>query len=286
MPHSPELIANILCHIQQSYPAEHRFEIERPLFLKDRRMQPDIQVFDQAGELVCVVEIGYTRPEKLKRYRQLDIPDVRWYSKAGELVDDYVSIERKIEVIERSFVFKGDPWRQVYAVPDDQAVPCGAVIRQINDFYEHRSWRNLRALLKLADEHELWELSDNDRRWLRSGDWLDLREFVFEHNQFLECEAAFYSNGGAIFCVSHCLLCDEVSEIYASSWFDQLLVNRGHPREYDALWTFQDFLNLHERQAAKLPIAPVPFAEIVGHVEAEWGIRIDLAELEPAQWVG
>jgi len=44
-------------------------------------MAPDILVLDFDGRLLCVVEIGYTRPEKLGRYQALGIPDVRWYAK-------------------------------------------------------------------------------------------------------------------------------------------------------------------------------------------------------------
>jgi hypothetical protein len=47
-------------------------------------MLPDIAVlFD--SKPVCVVEIGYTRPEKLSAYRAMGIPDVRWYDKRGRL---------------------------------------------------------------------------------------------------------------------------------------------------------------------------------------------------------
>jgi hypothetical protein len=48
-------------------------------------MLPDIQVVDEGGAVHCVVEVGYTRPEKLTRYRALGIPDVRWYAKDGTL---------------------------------------------------------------------------------------------------------------------------------------------------------------------------------------------------------
>ena len=50
-------------------------------WLSDDRMAPDILVLDFDGRLLCVVEIGYTRPEKLGRYQALGIPDVRWYAK-------------------------------------------------------------------------------------------------------------------------------------------------------------------------------------------------------------
>jgi hypothetical protein len=54
------------------------------LTLGGRRMLPDILVRDQNGRMVCVVEIGNTRPEKLIAcHDDLEIPDVRWYAFEG-----------------------------------------------------------------------------------------------------------------------------------------------------------------------------------------------------------
>lgn len=59
---------------------------------------PDITIRDHKGNVVCVVEIGYTRPEKLRAYRKLKIPDVRWYSKSGELVTEWDIVQQIVHV--------------------------------------------------------------------------------------------------------------------------------------------------------------------------------------------
>jgi hypothetical protein len=82
---------------------------------------PDIQVHSETNELVCVVEIGYTRPEKIKRYRQLGIGDVRWYSKDGELInaeERTVVVERRVRHILRDDdPYKGCPICEEMACP-------------------------------------------------------------------------------------------------------------------------------------------------------------------------
>ena len=88
MSHSPELIRAVQDLVEVDYPpAQHVFVIERAI--PGTRMFPDILVKTPTGEMVCVVEIGYTRPEKLTRYRELGIPDVRWYDKAAQLHTDW-----------------------------------------------------------------------------------------------------------------------------------------------------------------------------------------------------
>jgi hypothetical protein len=88
MPHPVELIQRITALIQSDYPADqYSFITEKAI--PGTRMYPDILVCDQDGNHCCVVEIGYTRPEKLTAYRNdLKIPDVRWYDKAGNLHAD------------------------------------------------------------------------------------------------------------------------------------------------------------------------------------------------------
>jgi len=85
MPHKKELIKKISNIVEKDYPKgrDFKYEYEQTLFGSKPRIEPDIQVFND-GALVCVVEIGYTRPEKLNKYYKLEIPDIRWYSKDGE----------------------------------------------------------------------------------------------------------------------------------------------------------------------------------------------------------
>lgn len=88
MSHNADLIQSILAIVQKDYPADQfRFVTEKAI--PGTRMRPDILVCDLEDRLRCVVEIGYTRPEKLTSYRdKLKIPDVRWYDKQGNLHAD------------------------------------------------------------------------------------------------------------------------------------------------------------------------------------------------------
>jgi hypothetical protein len=86
MSHDPTLIRRICEDLEKDYdPSLYEYVIERPI-LKSR-MFPDVATIERSsGIFQCVVEIGYTRPEKVTAYReQLKIPDVRWYCLQGIL---------------------------------------------------------------------------------------------------------------------------------------------------------------------------------------------------------
>jgi hypothetical protein len=88
MGHARELLERIAAKVERSWPSKNGYVYiyEKPV---TKGMLPDIQVLDQRGTVRCVVEIGYTRPEKLTAYRQrLKIEDVRWYDKHGVLHGD------------------------------------------------------------------------------------------------------------------------------------------------------------------------------------------------------
>jgi hypothetical protein len=88
MSHSRELIRMIAEKIFVDYPEAEGYEYVYERSINGTRMMPDIHVL-RGRKVVCAVEIGYTRPEKLTAYRkQLSIPDVRWYSKDGTLHGD------------------------------------------------------------------------------------------------------------------------------------------------------------------------------------------------------
>ena len=84
MSHSKHLIEKIAAIIAIEFPSEAGY-----LYIFEKKLgqgaMPDIVV--KLGERVlCAVEIGYTRPEKLTAYReQYNIPDVRWYDRSGRL---------------------------------------------------------------------------------------------------------------------------------------------------------------------------------------------------------
>jgi hypothetical protein len=105
MPHSKELIDQILTKVAADYPQADGYNYVIEQAITGTRMFPDIVVM--IGEdIVCAVEIGYTRPEKLTAYRQqLKIPDVRWYDKSGVLHGD---VEERSVLVKTSIEPDGD----------------------------------------------------------------------------------------------------------------------------------------------------------------------------------
>jgi hypothetical protein len=102
MPHPKSLLDSIRRELERDYPPSQfaYFEEQTLKEISGPRMMPDFAVRDgESQELVCLVEIGYTRPEKLQAYRRLGISDVRWYSKAGQLITDH-----EYTVITRQYV--------------------------------------------------------------------------------------------------------------------------------------------------------------------------------------
>ena len=103
MPHPKSLIESIRQQIERSYPSSNGFfyEFETRLIESPMRVFPDITVRNRDKQIVCLVEIGYTRPEKLKEYRsRLGIADVRWYAKDGELITEW---EQTIEIVKLEY---------------------------------------------------------------------------------------------------------------------------------------------------------------------------------------
>jgi hypothetical protein len=116
MSHSSKLINRFLHEIKKTYPERSgvQYIIEQRLKGSEINIQPDIQVIDRDDNIVCVVEIGYTRPEKLALYKKVQIPDIRWYSKDGEFLNPHEHIHTTIAQIKYYDVFpEEDTWREV-----------------------------------------------------------------------------------------------------------------------------------------------------------------------------
>jgi len=112
-------------------PGEFQFEHETYLKVRGSRMAPDITIRNAAGEIVCLIEIGYTRPEKLTVYRDiLRIQDVRWYDKQGVLHES-PTIKREVVVRQE---------RIEYSIADEIPVRCfpvkAACEQCCDDLYE------------------------------------------------------------------------------------------------------------------------------------------------------
>ncbi len=130
MSHPAELIAAILAQVEADYPPEaHAYAIER--MIPGTRYMPDILVSSTGGRMLCAVEIGYTRPEKLTGYRALGISDVRWYDKQGELHPGWetkaVRAEVRISGLEPDEVAVYDLFDEIDCPDCHWCGPCGCV---------------------------------------------------------------------------------------------------------------------------------------------------------------
>ncbi len=93
--HPEELLEECVMHLEETFPVDkyvYIFEQRLP----NTRFIPDILVVSlEDTKVVCIVEVGYTRPEKLAAYIERGVPDVRWYSKDMVLLSHYTNKKRK-----------------------------------------------------------------------------------------------------------------------------------------------------------------------------------------------
>ena len=122
-------------------------------------MFPDIAIANRrTRKICCVVEIGYTRPEKLAAYRlQLKIPDVRWYDKAGNLHNK--EIDRETKIITKRVVFEPDGDFSAYVI--DDSVPCfsESCEEEAGDADDDEAWLYLQTSVMsvlITDWHYAW----------------------------------------------------------------------------------------------------------------------------------
>lgn len=178
MPHPTELLRKILVMVERDYPpSRYRYAIEK--FLPGSpRVAPDIAVFGPKNEALCVVEIGYTRPEKLTAYRHSrKIADVRWYDKTGLLHGD---VQEKTVRLTVAF----DTDMEVTVYNPFNLVPCFASDcysdppDDCEDFDEEME----NALDGAQDSVESVIITDDARAWIFNfcdkcgGSWLSSQE--------------------------------------------------------------------------------------------------------------
>jgi hypothetical protein len=216
MGHPAELLDNIAKQLGSTYPAEHfKYVYEKPLRLSDRANQPDIQVF-HGEKLLCAVEIGYTRPEKLKHYKTTGVPDVRWYSKSGELIDVcQFKVPKKLEV---EVSFKTDPHDVWYSVcTTNETCPAFkdaiyALWESVHAIPKERKFSRLRAASRAMqtypalDFHEVY-LRDAD--WSLFDDECGFDPLIDQLDNVRDCAIHKFSNGSYGFGVACCDGCDD-----------------------------------------------------------------------------
>jgi len=208
MGHSRELLDRIAADVAATWPPArgYRVEFERPL-PGVRGMLPDIQVVDSAGKVHCVVEIGYTRPEKLTHYRASGIEDVRWYDKAGNLHEGPVL---RTVVVQRTEAVPS-PAEAAFKQVDIYGVECVGCVEGFIESYCGAHFDLSDALGDVADEADGEADGEDDgcdcspRRKLTDKQFEIAHEAALE--EFYDTRLTVVSNGyrwiGLFFC-DHC----------------------------------------------------------------------------------
>jgi len=284
MPHPKELIEKIAEDLRKSYPDDaYKYVIEQGYKLKTRKMQPDIQVFDNEENLLCCVEIGYTRPEKLKQYHADGVPDVRWYSKAGELIDLNVKRERVIVEQEILKVLPSSLARsEVLCFEWYRDFPCSHGEEEGSAIAECPSARHAEHL---PDEHYLLGFM-SDRKWKDIEDWR------LENPALWETDGIAFASPSFLLIVGRCDICGQVfyssggdAVFYGSSG---LIVEPGFGRpQYSPLDSFECFQKYWDRlhRIGEDNPGRTSFSLIKECIKAEFDFDFPLEELKcPTGW--
>jgi hypothetical protein len=105
MSHKKDLLKKIAAHLRETYPYEEFKYLYETVFVgpEKQRIYPDIQVIKKRERLlVCIVEIGYTRPEKLEYYCSLNGPEVRWHSRDGRLTKITILQQPPVAIVSKN----------------------------------------------------------------------------------------------------------------------------------------------------------------------------------------
>jgi hypothetical protein len=216
--HPKELLQAIMETIKRSYPATegYRYLLEQRLCGFAKNIQPDIQVLKRNGKVVCVVEIGYTRPEKIRWYRKLEIPDIRWLDMFGNAVDPFASTTKVVkEVAWRPA--QEERWRYVII---RQGIRCEGCFNELLEEVEEQYGKDSSDALSQAD-NQYWDEAD--------------------------VLAEFWSNGSRGFVLAYCDVCGDNFLINNTCYEDEIL-NFTNERGY---YDHDAFIAEHYHQSAE-----------------------------------
>lgn len=177
MSHPRELIERIAELLCVDYPKKDGYRYIFEKAIPGTRMMPDIVVVFGA-EIVCAVEIGYTRPEKLTAYRtRHNIADVRWYDKSGVLhggVDERsVRVGVTVEPAGEFFTYSVSEYVQCFECEGSEGprrVPSNVAARYIRRFGDAYDVRQESALECEYQDVQTTVITDYARFWLPSLD--------------------------------------------------------------------------------------------------------------------
>ncbi|MEI9478771.1 MAG: hypothetical protein WCO26_19675 [Deltaproteobacteria bacterium] len=187
-----------MTEIKKTYLPEsgYKYLIEEKLKGSEIDIQPDIQVIDETGHVICVVEIGYTRPEKMALYKELKIPDIRWYSKDGKFVNPHEHIQMTEVQVKYYYEFpKEEIWREVdlNEVSDLICRPC------LEEYYIAKYSEKYHISEEQEDEID-YDNKDKQVSGQAYDEWFEQADIFGE----------LWCNGARWFCV---WLCDDCGDI-------------------------------------------------------------------------
>ena len=221
MSHKPETLNRIVSLLEEDYPsAAFKYALDTTRLFDGSRMYPDVQIFAPDSQVpACVVEIGYTRPEKLSHYKKLGIPDIRWYGRDNGKLYSYGSLEPVSRKISLQYKFKPhakDVWRSVLLETGSMCVAA------FNAFYDLREklkaaptrYKKLRGMVKALRHDPVLQnhrdfFSSRDLRVALTGD--DPEDFwtVMENALDVDVFNTVWSNGYGIIVLRYCDVCGE-----------------------------------------------------------------------------
>lgn len=313
MSHPVELLDAIEAMLRARYPlSRYRYVREAPL-MGDRHYQPDIQVFTFAGALQCVVEVGYTRPEKLRHYEGLAIPDIRWYAKDGRLVYSF----SPLGITTSPLRLPAPPtaqWRNLIC----DAFECPALARVIWRVQERaerirrargrgaalrylaslrRAERGMKGYSGVLWEHEVW--GSKDITALVDGDAHEAQLEILQGHHDVTSWAFTEGRYGVV--VWYCDMCraagvaspEDGPAWWPDTWrefqVDATKQAAQVRRYYDEqrlrlIRVFQEIDAAAE--VAKLLPMPTTLEGIAEWVTAQFGVTLDMHCVQPVLWLG
>jgi hypothetical protein len=292
MGHPKALIEMVAADVRRTYPEpKFRYVYEKGLKLTDRRNQPDIQVFKDST-LVCVFEIGYTRPEKLKLYHEQEIKDIRWYDKKGRLQPLYVGNHG--EVLRRPVAFsfdENDIWYGAMCGRSNCERLEGRLMEYVEELEKSNNVWLLRKLVRdpIIDEHGT-NYPDDLRDLLSSADKdcvaLEMARDVSSLNV-----TSIFTNGKYGFALNYCDICNETTLYYdLENPVLDLDLTYGPQGRYDGLDSFHNFYSWWSNQNRKAALgafkAEMHISKLCAFIADTAGVTLDLENLQPMMFSG
>ncbi len=220
MPHKKETLQRIVDLLEKDYPQsvfEYRLDTKR---FMGTRIVPDVQVFApcDSQKPVCVVEVGYTRPEKLYHYKQSGIQDIRWFGRDDGKLYSEGDVKPITHVVEVKYKFKPNPkdvWRSIML---DGNFECDAATDALYELRESvkkipSRFGKIRTILRGL--HKV-DLQNHQSSW--TSDW-DVIDYMIGDSRGsadrLEgdlCENVFctlWTNGRSAIVTRYCDICGD-----------------------------------------------------------------------------